>query len=442
MKTTIDLPGPTGNWLSGNWPEFRKDMLEFFHKYTAVYGDIYQFRLFAMRFCVVNSPQLLHEIFVEKNDSFIKSWNMRQLKMAFGNGLVTSSGEFWKQQHRIVQPAFRRAKLHKYAQQMIDIIDRVVGEWQDGQTFDIHGEMVKITLQIVSKTLFNIDTQQDVQRVKDSIDVIVKQFASITSSRIPIPFIVPTPQNLKVMKIFFQFPHNARRMIRARKKLGYLDDLISDLFKAQQELGVTDKQVLDEVFTLLVVGHETTATSLTWAFYLIAKHPEVQEKIQDEIQRVIGKRNIEVEDIGKLTYTSNVVKETLRLYPPLWAIGRETIEDVHIGKHLIPKGVQVLMVQHVVHRDPRYFPDPQKFQPQRWEDGLEKKIPKYVYFPFGGGPRVCIGNHYNMIESTLILATAIQKFDIQMLKDRGTELLPSITLQPRHKVYITVRQRL
>lgn len=441
MKTKIDLPGPTGSWLSGSWPEFRKDMLAFFHKYTSVYGDIYQFRLFAMRFCVVNSPQLLHEIFVEKNDSFIKSWNMRQLKMAFGNGLVTSSGEFWKQQHRIVQPAFRRAKLHKYSQQMIDIIDRVVGEWQDGQTLDIHGEMVKITLQIVSKTLFNIDTRQDVQRVKDSIDVIVKQFASITSSSIPIPFIVPTPQNLKVMKIFFQFPHNARRMIRARKKLGYLDDLISDLFKAQQELGVTDKQVLDEVFTLLVVGHETTATSLTWAFYLIAKHPEVQEKIQDEIQRVIGKRNIEVEDIGKLTYTSNVVKETLRLYPPLWAIGRETIEDVQIGKHLIPKGVQVLMVQHVVHRDPRYFPDPQKFQPQRWEDGLEKKIPKYVYFPFGGGPRVCIGNHYNMIESTLILATAIQKFDIQMLKDRGTELLPSITLQPRHKVHITVRQR-
>ena len=440
MKT-IDLPGPAGSWLSGNWPEFRKDMLEFFHKYTSVYGDIYQFRLFAMRFCVVNSPQLLHEIFVEKNDSFIKSWNMRQLKMAFGNGLVTSSGEFWKQQHRIVQPAFRRAKLHKYAQQMIDIIDTVVGEWQDGQTLDIHGEMVKITLQIVSKTLFNIDTQQDVQKVKDSVDVIVKQFASITSSRIPIPFFVPTPQNLKVMKIFFQFPRSARRMIRARKKLGHLDDLLSDLFKAQQELGVTDKQVLDEVFTLLVVGHETTATSLTWAFYLIAKHPEVQEKMEEEIQRVMGDKKIEVEDIRKLTYTSNVVKETLRLYPPLWAIGRETIEDVQIGEHLIPKGVQVLMVQHVVHRDPRYFPDPQKFQPQRWEDGLEKKIPKYVYFPFGGGPRVCIGNHYNMIESTLILAMAIQKFRIEMPKDRGSELLPSITLQPRHKVHIAICQR-
>ena len=200
MKTTMDLPGPTGNWFSGSWPEFRKDMLGFFHKYTSLYGEMYQFRLFAMRFCVVNSPQLLHEIFVEKNDSFIKSWNMRQLKMAFGNGLVTSSGEFWKQQHRIIQPAFRRSKLHKYAQQMIDIIDKVVGEWQDGESLDIHGEMVKMTLQIVSKTLFNIDTEQDVQKVKDSVDVIVKQFASITSSRIPIPFIIPTPQNLKVMK--------------------------------------------------------------------------------------------------------------------------------------------------------------------------------------------------------------------------------------------------
>ncbi|BBM87371.1 cytochrome P450 [Candidatus Uabimicrobium amorphum] len=441
MKTTMDLPGPTGNWFSGSWPEFRKDMLGFFHKYTSIYGEMYQFRLFAMRFCVVNSPQLLHEIFVEKNDSFIKSWNMRQLKMAFGNGLVTSSGEFWKQQHRIVQPAFRRSKLHKYAQQMIDIIDKVVGEWQDGQSLDIHGEMVKMTLQIVSKTLFNIDTEQDVQKVKDSVDVIVKQFASITSSRIPIPFIVPTPQNLKVMKIFFQFPRSARRMIRARKERGNLDDLLSDLFRAQQELGITDKQVLDEVFTLLVVGHETTATSLTWAFYLIAKHPHVQQKIEEELQRVIGQRNIEVEDIDKLTYTSNVVRETLRLYPPLWAIGRESIEDVQIGKQLIPKGVQVLMVQHVVHRDARYFDEPQKFLPERWENGFEKKIPKYAYFPFGGGPRVCIGNHYNMIESTLILAMAIQKFRVQILEDRGTALLPSITLQPLHKVEITVQKR-
>jgi cytochrome P450 len=437
-------PGPKGTFLLGNLSGFNRDPLGFLTRCARAYGDVVYLRTFNLPVYLVSHPDQIEEVLVTQNRNFIKDKGLRLRpgRRLFGNGLLTSEGEFWIRQRRLAQPAFHRERIAAYGEVMVAYTERMLDEWRAGEARDFHQDMMRLTLEIVAKTLFDAEAADEADEVSQALEAVQEQFSAQGSLSQLLGNFLPTPSYLRFQKAVKRLDEIIYRIIEQHRGQ-QTGDLLSLLLEAQDEDGsqMTDRQLRDEAITLFLAGHETTALALSWTCYLLGQHPAAEEQLVAELEEVLGDRAPGVADLPRLRYTEMIVKEARRLYPPAWGIGREALESCAIGGYRVPAGAQVMMCQWIVHRDPRYFDEPEAFRPERWADDLAKRLPKYAYFPFGGGPRLCIGNSLATMEATLILATIAQQFQLTLLPEHPVTLLPSITLRPKEGVKVRLAER-
>ena len=438
-------PGPKGHPILGVMPEFNRDTLGFVTR-CRDYGDVVQARFLYVQAYFLFNPDDIEYVLSTNARNFIKAVSVRSnfFRRLLGNGLLTSEGEFWRRQRRLVQPAFHRRRISGYGEVMTDFTARLISSWQEGETRDIHRDMMQLTLEIVAKTLFNADVSADVDNVNRILSQIVKPFAAQATLKWILDNRLPTPAHFRFHRFARQIDEIVYRIISERRASGRDEgDLLSMLLQEQDEDGsqMTDRQLRDEVMTLFLAGHETTALTLSWSWYLLGLDPQAEEKFHAELDQVLDGRRPTVADLPQLNYTEKIARESMRLYPPAYAVGREAIEPCEIGGYHVPAKTQIFAFQWVTQRDPRYFDEPDKFDPDRWTDEFVSRLPKYAYFPFGGGPRACIGNTFAMMEIILALATIGQKFRLSLVKDHKVELLPAMSLRPRDGIKLEVQAR-
>jgi cytochrome P450 len=438
-------PGPKGTLIAGNLRDFAEHRLDFFLKVARDYGDIASFRFGPRRMFLVSHPDLVEQVLVTDAKHYVKHFGARNYKPVLGNGLVTSEGDFWLRQRRLSQPAFLKHRVHSYAPVMSALTRDMLARWRPGLAVDVHFEFSSLTSAIALKTLFGLDDPGDresfVESLRRAFDLLSDRFRTL----INFPLWVPTPRNVRTNRAIASLYKVVDGFIaqgRARKVPG--DDLLSRLVSAQDDDGtrMTATQLREEAMTLYLAGHETTALTLTWSWYLLATHPAVEAKLVEEWSRVLVGRSPTPDDLPHLPYTDAVITEAMRVYPPVYLIGREATCDLELGGYRVRKGYTVFMSQWVSHRDPRYFgPDPEVFRPERWLDGLAKRLPKYAYYPFGGGPRVCIGNTFALMEAAILLATVGQRYRFTVDPGAVIDLNPQITLLPTYGIPATLAIR-
>lgn len=389
MKPEKLPPGPPAGAQRDHFKNLRNDPLAYLTHLFRSYGDIVSLRYYNYRIFFISRPDLIEEVLVNQAKKFHKGRILRANRRLFGNGLLTSEGDFWLRQRRLVQPAFHRARVASYAETMVRYTERHLETWRGGEVRDIHREMMRLTLQIVAKTLFDTDVAEDAQEVGRALEVLM-QLNTNFRNLVLIPAWVPTPQNVRSYFAVRRLDRIVYRIIEERRASGRdTGDLLSMLLHAQDEDGsrMTDRQLRDEAITLFLAGHETTAIALSWTWWLLAQHRQVEANLHAELEAQLAGRSPSMEDLPRLPYLERVLTESMRLYPPAWGMARTAIEDAEIGGYRIPKGAGISLAQWVVHRDPRWYENPEEFRPERWENDLIKKIPRFAYFPFGGGPR-------------------------------------------------------
>lgn len=431
-------PGPRKKPLWGDLWDFRKDPLKFLTQLRS-YGDIVFFRLGNQDIYLMNHPDYVKEILVNQARNFHKGRGLQRAKRLLGEGLLTSEGDFHKRQRRLVQPAFHRQRIVNYAKVMIDYATRTRESWEANTTINISEEMMKLTLAIVAKTLFNADIEKDADEIGEAMGVFVKSFDFLTLPFVEILEKLPLPRVRAFNNARDLLDKTIYKMVEERRaKNEDVGDLMSMLLIAQDEegdgKGMTDLQVRDEIMTLFIAGHETTANALTWTWYLLSQNPDAEAKVWQEIDDVLSGRLPTPEDYPKLKYTEMVLSEAMRLYPPAWLIGRRVITECQVGDYTIPINSITFMSQYLMHRDERYFPEPEKFDPERWTAEAKEKRPKHSYFPFGGGPRQCIGESFAWMEGVLLIATIAQKWKLALVPGHKVEPQPMITLRAKNDI--------
>jgi cytochrome P450 len=448
MSATLIPQGPKGNFFLGVMPEFNKDSLAFMEMLARDYGDIVRTRFFYVPAYFIYHPDHIEEVLATNNKNFIKPLSFRTpfFNRLVGNGLLTSEGDFWRRQRRLAQPAFHRERINGYGQIMVRDALRMIETWKDGETRDIHHDMMRLTMEIVTHTLFNVDVADDAEKVASALSFLVEPFGSQATLKWIVDNRLPTPGNRRFHKTAAQLDEVIYRIIAQRRASGNKDqgDLLSMLLQAHDEDGshMTDQQLRDEVITLFLAGQETTALVLTWSWYLLSRHPEAETKFRQELDEVIGEREPVAADMPRLKFTEMIAKESLRLYPPAYVVGREAVKDCEIGGYFVPSGMQVFMPTWVVQKDARFFPAPREFKPERWTPEFTSSLPKYAYFPFGGGPRLCIGNSFAMMEIVLLLASIAQKFRLELAPNQKVTIQPAMSLRPRDGLKMTLRKRM
>jgi len=421
------------------------DGLEFAVKISREFGDIAHYKFGPLHIYQLNHPDLVRRILVEQPEKFYKP---KLIKLAFrpfaGEGLFTSDGALWKQQRRLMQPAFHHRHLAVYGDVMVEHATRLADSWAAGQIREMVGEMTGLTLGIVVKTLFGGDLQE-VEAIGRQMLEMLHATNRRLNSAFQIPTWVPTPGNLRERRAVARVDEITRVLIQARRaEPEKRDDLLSLLLAAvDEESGarMSDQQLRDEMMTLFLAGHETTAGALTWTWYLLSRHPEVEARLIDELRTVLAGRAPTAADLPKLPYAEMVIRESMRLYPPAPGFAREPVEDVEIGGYVVPKGSLIIVNTFALHRDPRFFPDPERYGPERFGPGWEERIPRFAYLPFGGGPRVCIGNGFAMMEARLILATIAQRFKLSMTNDAAIKPVQIVTVRPSGPVRMQIEKR-
>ena len=427
-------PGPKGHLLVGSLPEFRRDILGFFAACARDYGDIVPIRVPRRRLILLSHPDLIEEVLTAHARRTTKTVLLQALRPVLGDGLLLSEGDHWLRQRRLIQPAFHRQRIAAYGDVMAGHADRAMTDWKDGQTRDVHADMMAITQAIVAKTLFDADVSDAAWDVGHALHVLMEDFSRRRTRLFELPAVVPTPGRRRARRAVERLDGLVYGIIAARRASGEdRGDLLSMLLHAQDAddgSRMTDRQVRDEIMTLFLAGHETTAVSLSWTWYLLARHPGVEARLVDELRGVLGGRLPTVADLPRLRYTEMVVTESMRLHPPVYSITRRVAEPCEVGGHTIAPETVLIMSQWVVHRDPRWYDAPGTFQPDRWENDLAKRLPRYAYFPFGGGPRLCIGNTFAVMEATLLLATIAQRFSFGLAPGATVKPMLSVTLRP------------
>jgi cytochrome P450 len=395
---------------------------------------------------MVNTSELAHAVLVEHAADFEKTPYMRIYgRPLVGNGLLTSENEFHKRQRKLVAPPFQHRRIAEYADVMVSYSEQMQKEWANGATINIAREMSRLTLWIVGKVLFDADVLREADELGKALTIGMRRFNSEMSALVHIPLTWPTPGNRRVQKAIARLNATIYHMIEERRRSGVeRGDLLSMLLNARDEDDgsfMTDKQVRDEAMTLFLAGHETTAVALTWTWYLLTQHPNVYERIRDEVDRVLGGRSPTFADLPKLPYALQVLKESMRLYPPAFGFARQAVRPVTIGNYELPAGILVLISPYAMHRRPDYFPDPERFDPERFTPEAEQRLPRYAYIPFGGGPRICIGNHFALVEAHLVLATLAQRVLFELVPGQRIEPQPIVTLRPKNGIKMRVIHR-
>lgn len=440
MQTVQYPPGPRG--LPGSTLiAMQRDPLAFFSRVAREHGDVSHFTLLGQHYYVVNEPELIREVLVVKNTSFMKGRGLQRAKAFLGEGLLTSEGELHRRQRRLSTPAFHRERIMGYGRTMVDYATRMSNRWRDGETIDARGQMAQLTLAIAAKTLFDADVEGEADEIGVALTQILSRF-DITYLAFDFMNKLPFPSTIRFNRARTRLDETMYRIIDQRRRSGEdRGDLMSMLLLAQDEEGggggMSDTQVRDEAMTLMLAGHETTANALTWTWYLLSQHPEIEARLHQEI----GSRPVGPEDVPNLRYTEMVFAESMRLYPPAWVIGRMALQDVEIGGFTIPRGSIAIVSPYLMHHHPRYFPDPDVFDPTRFTPEAKASRPKFAYFPFGGGPRVCIGEGFAWMEGVLLIATLAQRWRMRSVSEKPVAMQPVITLRPRHAVPMVVSAR-
>jgi cytochrome P450 len=434
LLTVARPPGPKNSPIVGNLYAFRKSPLSFLSKMAREYGDLVYFKVARQHMYLVNHPDYVREVLVNNQSNFIKSRALQRAKVLLGEGLLTSEGQQHLRQRRLVQPAFHRERLAGYAAAMSAGAVRWRDRWQAGSTLDISTEMPHLTLSIVAKTLFSADVESEASEIGEAMTTVLQMFRLLLMPFAEYLEKLPLPHVRRFEKARARLDATIYGLIRERRKSGVdTGDLLSMLLFAQDdESGMTDEQVRDEALTLFLAGHETTANALTWTWYLLSQHPEIERRLHDEIDAVLGHRAPDFADVAQLRYAEMILAEALRLYPPAWAIGRKAKGAFEVGGVEVPAESICILCPYLVHRDPRWFPEPEKFDPERWTPEARDARPKFSYFPFGGGARVCIGERFAWMEGVIVMAAIAQKWRLRLQPGQRVEPLPLITLRVKN----------
>jgi len=434
-------PGPKGRFLLGSAIEIGRDWLGFYKSCADEYGDVVRVRLAHVPVHLIVHPRDIETVLVTNAANFTKSADYRALARVLGRGLLTSEGDFWKRQRSLIQPAFHRQNILGYAAVMTQAAGRMLDSWQEKHERNIHEDLMRVTLEVVAQCLFGAEVTAVAEQVGEAMEVVTERFMVNASLAMLFRFEIPvflTPREWRAIRKLNEIIGS---IIRKRRSSGQpREDLLDMLLQVRDADGnpMSDAQLRDEVMTLFLAGHETTAIALSWACYLVAQNPEVEAKLAEELQAVLGGRVPAPEDLPRLRYTEMVIKEAMRLYPAVWGIGRRAIEECELGGYRVPAGSNVFILQWRTQRDARFFPDPDRFDPERWrEDPIRSgKIPRFAYFPFGAGPRVCVGASFAMMEVILLLATIQQRFHLEIVPGHPIEIFASVTLRPKYGIRV------
>jgi cytochrome P450 len=428
------------------------DPLKLLIDISHTYGDIAHFKFGSQNVYLLNNPDYIEDVLVTNYKKFIKSRGLQVSKRLLGNGLVTSEGEYHDLQRHLIQPTFYPKRIKTYSDMMIKQANDMCNSWHDGAILDIHKEMTKLTLAIICKTVLGYDIDPENDEVGDALLTCMKYF-----NRLLMPFgeliekipLLPINKGFQKAKkdldsIVYSIIKEHRKKLDKGDDTESHDDLLLTLLQAQdEEAGIgrmTDEQLRDEVMTIFLAGHETTANALTWTYYLLSENPLIETRLQEELYSIFGNSRtpIMVDDVPKLQYTEKLLTESMRLFPPAWALGRQAIDDYKVGGYSVPKGSIILMSQYVMHRDPRYFPEPDRFYPDRWTEEFKKQLPRFSYFPFGGGIRGCIGEPFAWLEGILLIATICRQWRLKHVPSHKVELKPLITLRPKYGMHMKI----
>lgn len=440
-------PGPTFTFwqLLSLLPRLRDNLLGLLAEWKSRYGDTVYTRLSSTTNYNFFHPDDIHAVLVEHAPKLSKTPDYTDPRIGLakylGNGLLVSDGEFWRRQRKLVAPSLHAKRVEAYAETMVNFTLEALHTWRDSAVIDVEGEMTALTLRIVAKTLFDVEAESDTARISAAVAVLQQSSGSFTV----IPAWVPTPGRAAGTRAAHDLDDIMYRLIRERRAdRRDRGDLLSMLLNAVDEdtdSGMTDKQVRDEAVTLYLAGHETTANTMKWTWYLLSQHPAAEAELHAELDSVLGGRPPTLADLDRLPYTEWVIKEALRLYPPAYGFSRLAKEPLRIGKYDIPAGAFLHVVPYITHRDPRFHPNPDSFRPERFADDAEKHWPRYAYFPFGGGPRVCIGNSFALMEARLILATVASRYRLRLPMGHTVHPKTLITLVPRDGLRMTAEER-
>jgi len=426
-------PGPRGLPFA-HLPAFRRDPIRFVERLHATYGDVARFRFGPRRLYLVAHPDQVRDVLVTNHRNFIKSKALQRARAVLGQGLLTSEGDMHLRQRRMAQPAFHRERIAALGETMVAYAARVADGWLAGAEMDVAREMNRLTLAIAGKTLFGADVEREADEIGAALNDALNAFKRLTNPLGVILDRLPLPGTLRVRRAAERLDETIYRMIEERRRSGEdRGDLLSMLLAARDEEGdggaMTDLQLRDEALTLFLAGHETTANALAWTWHLLALNPDAEARLHAELD-AFGDAPPRVDDLPRLPFTRAVLAESMRLYPPAWAIGREPLADFVAGGFRIRAGTVVLMSPWVTQRDPRWWPEPERFDPDRWTPENEARLPRYAYFPFGGGPRKCIGEGFAWTEGILVLATLARRWRLRHAPGAEVGRQPLITLRP------------
>ncbi|HXV43295.1 MAG TPA: cytochrome P450, partial [Anaerolineae bacterium] len=438
--------GPKGSTIPGVLPQFLRNPLDLIERSAAEYGDIVTLRFFHRRAYFLNHPDYIRHVLVDNNQNYVKGRGSELTRPVIGEGLLTSEGEFHQRQRRLMQPAFHRRQIAALAETMTAFAERHIAPWREGETRDLHAEMMGLTMSIVTQSLFGVDVASENSALAETLDELMKEFSFADATPLgQLLLRLPTARVRRRAALLGRLDKAIYGFIRAgRERPEACDDLLSLLLTAQDSegdgLGMSDRQVRDEVMTLFIAGHETTANAITWTFYLLAQHPDLESRLQVELSEVLGGRSPSIEDVPSLKYTRMVLSEAMRLYPPAWIMSRLALAEDEIGGYRIPAQSPILISQWAMHRHPAYWDEPLHFNPERFnpDDPAVKQRPRYTYFPFGGGPRLCIGEPFAWMEGILLIAALAQRFCFRLAPSARVEPQPLVTLRPKYGLPITL----
>ncbi len=441
---TKSIPYMPGLPLLGNLTAFNKDRLGFLQNVFQTCGEVGGFHFGPYSLVMFSASDHVQSILVEHAEDFKKGERLRRAFLPVtGNGLFTSEGGLHRRQRKLMAPVFAPRQIVGYAATMTSYGERLQAQWQDGTIIDLGREMTHVTMSIVGKVLFDTDFLKETDELGSAMQTALAHVNDAASMPFPLPLSLPLPRNIRTRQALATLRQRIQQMIDERRSSALeKEDCLSLLLRARDEDGrMSDQQVFDESLTLFGAGHETTATTLTWAWYLLITHPDAYEKVQREVDSVLQGRSPTYTDLTQLPYTLKVFKETLRLYPPAFATSRTALSNVEIGGYPVRKQETVLISPYVIHRRADYFPDPEKFDPERFSPENEKHLPRYAFLPFGAGPRICIGNHFATMEGHLLLATLAQRVTFDLVSGQNIVAASKVTIRPKDGVKVVVRRR-
>ena len=445
MPKLLRPPGPKDRSILGNFPMGSEDPLGTFTGWARTYGDIFHYRFLHRHIYFINHPELIKEVLITQASRFRKGDAVRANRRIFGNGLLSNEGASWLEQRRLIQPAFHRTRIESYAATMVAYTERMLATWVAGEIRDIHEDMMRLTLEIVSMALFSVEITSEEDRIAIALNTLMRLS---TGGRLLLPEVfrrIPTAKNRQYKRATDELDEIVYGIIRRRQQepSSSEHDLLGALLDARYDDGssMSALQLRDEVMTLLLAGHETTAASLSWVWLLLAQHPDIEQQLGRELDELLAGRSPTVQDVPNLALAERTVREAMRLYPPAWAIVRTAVQDVELAGYRVPAGSTIIMSQWVMHRDPRFYDEPEEFRPDRWLEERYRSAPRFSYFPFGGGPRICVGASFAMTEAVLVLATIAQRWQMRLTSEAAPEPVPGITLRPRNGLKLSVSRR-